>query len=209
MWEQIPEIWQGVLASITGAVIIAIVVKLWSLSSGRARVSRERRQFEMEQLRARLSSPDSVARVEGYFIALFTLLKYLFFGSILWVVAWTLSVLPWIWCLPVAAVSMGASLVAYYLGVRWLYSTLRSPSPSHAGGELEIHSAQYGVPGHYVDVLEQVLAQVQGAQVEVYAGNHLAGDPCPNTVKELVVEYTYRDERRTRRVTEGHILSLP
>lgn len=208
MLDHVPAFWQGVLASILATIVVAIAIKLWSLFSTQAQQSQQRRQQQVKDLRAKMASSDSVVRVEGYFVTLFTVLKLLFIGSILWVLAWSISFFKATASLVVAL----ASLVIYYLGLRWLYSTLRpagATSTDTAGVALTIHSARYGAAGQYLDVAPVLTERLNKGRLEIYAGNQLAGDPCPGVPKELLVEYSYGNERHRRTVMEGNILSLP
>ncbi len=206
--EQVPQFWQGFLSSILAAIVIAIFIGLWRLFSTQARESKLRKHEQLQELRSKMSSPDSVVRVEGYFITLFTLLKYLFVASILWVVAFAMGFVGFLGALVAALLS----LFVYYLGLQWLYDTLRPPlttSQNREGRVLTIHLARYGAGNQYSDVTSVLAGLMSQGGVEVYAGNQLAGDPCPGTVKELVVDYTYGNERHSRTVQEGYVLSLP
>ena len=208
MLDQIPQFWQGFLASLLATVVAAIAVKLYGAFSAQSKENKLRKQQELQELRAKMKSPDSVLRVEGYFVTLFTLMKYAFVGSIFWVAAWALS----FYAYEVGIALAFGSLVVYYLGLRWLSETHKPPgttSYSNEGSALTIHSARYGARGQYVYVRSVLAAQLSGGRIQVYAGNQLAGDPCPGVVKELVVDYSFGNERHTRNVQEGDILSLP
>lgn len=74
---------------------------------------------------------------------------------------------------------------------------------------LTIHSAKYGAGGHWTDVSAVLKGHIVEGRLNVIAGNQLAGDPAPNVVKELSVDYSYRDKRQTTTVKEGESLSLP
>ncbi len=65
------------LASIVATILVGIVVKVYGIFSTQAQQSKRRREERLEELREKMNSPDSVLRVEGYFVTLFTLLKYL------------------------------------------------------------------------------------------------------------------------------------
>jgi hypothetical protein len=185
MLSHFSQFWQGVVSSVLATIIIAIAVKLWGLFSTQAQQSQQRRQDQFKDLRAKMASPDSVVRVEGYFVTLFTILRFLFIGSILWVLAWSINLFA-----PRAALLVAlASLVIYYLGLRWLYNTLKPAGPTSigAGGTpLTIHSAKYGAMGQYIDVAPQLNERLSNGRLEVYAGNQIAGDPCANMPKELL-----------------------
>jgi len=208
MLDHLPQFWQGFLASVLATIVVAIAIKLWALFSTQAQQSQQRRQQQLKDLRAKMRSSDSVVRVEGYFVTLFTVLKLLFIGSILWVLAWSIS----LFAASASMIVAMASLVIYYLGLRWLYNTLKpagATSIDPTGAALTIHSAKYGAVGQYVDVALVLTERLASGHLEVYAGNQLAGDPCPGVPKELMVEYSYGNERHKRAVREGDILSLP
>jgi len=84
----------------------------------------------------------------------------------------------------------------------------RRPKPKR---RLFIKSAYYGIRDHHFDVTQQLRAAVSDGKVHIYAGNQLAGDPAPNTPKELTV--TYSTEKNGivlgKVVAEGHTLDLP
>jgi hypothetical protein len=83
------------------------------------------------------------------------------------------------------------------------------PGAEAASEPLTVHSAKYGASGQYIDVTAIVAQHVTAGRLEISASNDLAGDPCPGTLKELVVEYTYLGHRQTRSVAEGRTLNLP
>jgi hypothetical protein len=82
---------------------------------------------------------------------------------------------------------------------------------SRAGSQatLTILSARYGATGKYVDVTQVVAQSVDASGLHVVAGNQLAGDPCPMTLKELVVEYEHNGQRLSKTVKESETLSIP
>jgi hypothetical protein len=208
MIDKIPQFWQGVLASLLATIVVAIAAKLWAVISTQARENQCRKQQCIQDIRSKMKSGDSILRVEGYFTALFTLLKYIFVSIILWVVAWGVSFFEYTISLLVAL----ASLSVCYLGLRWLYGLMRPPvlvSTDPSGKKLELHSAKYGAMGEFRDITAILAERLTQGHLQVYAGNHLAGDPCQGVGKELIVDYSYDGERHTRIVREGEILSLP
>lgn len=79
--------------------------------------------------------------------------------------------------------------------------------------KLEILKALYGIftndrPGLF-DVTEILSRKVKDNCLEMQASNDLAGDPLPDQVKALYVEYSYGDEKYTAQTLEGHTLKLP
>lgn len=84
------------------------------------------------------------------------------------------------------------------------------PKPQH---KLEITAATYGVLNcngkGMVDVTEKLKAQVKNNRLEVVASNKLAGDPLPNIVKTLYVDYEYDGKPTRAQVSEGQQLVLP
>ena len=208
MLEKIPDFWQGVLASIVATMAVAIAIKIYGLISEQAKENKNRNQRQIAELRAKMKSSDSVLRVEGYFITLFTLLKYLFIASIIWLLGWILSFFIGIGGIVVAF----GSLTVYYFGLRWLYNAQKESdftSRTSEGDVLTIHSAQYGAGNNQIDVTAKVAECMSKGRLEIYAGNHLGGDPSPENRKNLTVEYTFQGERRTRSVPEREKLSLP
>jgi hypothetical protein len=177
-------------------------------SQRRARESSRRNKENLRELRRLITSADSILRGEGYFVALFRLLRYLFVGSILWIIAWAASFFESTVGIAVGLVALGA----YYYGLRWLYNITRPAKPESvnpSGKLLMLHSAKYGAGNIVVDVTAILAERLADGSLEVYAGNQLGGDPCPGRRKELVVDYSYAGQRHARHVPEGEILSLP
>lgn len=74
---------------------------------------------------------------------------------------------------------------------------------------LVITSARYGLRDHRVHVTQQLNAAIVNDKLHVLVGNQLAGDPVPNSPKDLVIEYKYKDQTFNRVVKEGDTLDLP
>ena len=75
--------------------------------------------------------------------------------------------------------------------------------------DLLVMEAFYGVGDHQADVTARLNAAIAEDRLHIYAGNQLAGDPAPNTPKELSVKYRYRGQEQTKTVNEGTDLDLP
>jgi hypothetical protein len=75
--------------------------------------------------------------------------------------------------------------------------------------DLIILEAQYGCEGHRLDVARQLNDLIEDGKLHVYVGNQLAGDPCPNTSKNLILKYKYKEQRLEATVNEGATLDLP
>jgi ppGpp synthetase/RelA/SpoT-type nucleotidyltranferase len=86
---------------------------------------------------------------------------------------------------------------------------IKLPEPQAPSDLLTIHSAKYGASGRYIDVTSVLTKAASGGHLEIVASNDLAGDPCPGTLKELIVEYTHAGQKQTRAVPEGKPLSVP
>ena len=71
-----------------------------------------------------------------------------------------------------------------------------------------IHKALYGVREHRVDVRKALLKELR-ARGSAYVGNQLAGDPSPNTPKDLQLEFSYRGTRQQVVLPEGSSLQFP
>jgi len=91
------------------------------------------------------------------------------------------------------------------------FAPAQKQSPS---AKLIIHSAIYDVIGggepKWVEVTARVNAQVAAGKREISANNDLAdGDPVPNSVKTLRVEYLSNGQRHTNDVAEKDSWELP
>ena len=79
--------------------------------------------------------------------------------------------------------------------------------------DLRIQRAVYGVLTvelpEAVDVSTQLQGLVQDNRLSVRADNSIAGDPAPNIVKQLRVEYAVDGQPATKTVDENQLLTLP
>lgn len=76
-------------------------------------------------------------------------------------------------------------------------------------GNFFFTDAAYGIQDHRVEVTAQLNALVVDDKIHTYVGNQLAGDPCPNTPKNLVVKYKYKNQEFEKIFNEGETLDLP
>ncbi len=205
MLRGIPVFWQGVLSSLLAAIITAICVHLFVMVSLQTRQRAERRKEFAQAQFEKIRSPDSILRVEGYFVALFELLKYLFVANILWVVSDPLVGIFW----PLGAFFGLASLVTFYLGLRWLYDISRGSQRKLSPSALSILSARYGARDTYVDVKNVLQKELCDTGLSVIVGNQLADDPVPSVGKVLEVHYAFEGKEHVRRVPERQVLSIP
>ncbi|MGO9262036.1 MAG: DNAJC11 domain-containing protein [Bryobacteraceae bacterium] len=83
------------------------------------------------------------------------------------------------------------------------------PSMHQTRGDLAIIKALYGAGASRLDVTDQLNKKITGSELHVYVGNQLAGDPCPNTPKDLVVKYRYKNQEHEKTAPEGADLDLP
>jgi len=84
-----------------------------------------------------------------------------------------------------------------------------SRGEGRSSSSIKILSAKYGANQKYTDLTAILASRLSGGTLSVNAENDLAGDPCPNVLKELVVEYEQDGKRLTKRVSEHEVLSLP
>jgi len=75
--------------------------------------------------------------------------------------------------------------------------------------DLVVIEAKYGVRDHRVDVTAALNAKIAAGKLHIYVGNQLAGDPAPNTEKDLVVKYKYKGQELEKTAVEGGTLVLP
>lgn len=92
-----------------------------------------------------------------------------------------------------------------------IQSAVRSRHAKTASGKLRnvvIHKALYGAREHRVDVKKAILKEFR-ARGSVFVGNQLAGDPCPNVVKDLQLDFSYRGTKQKVVLPEGSSLQFP
>jgi hypothetical protein len=83
--EQLPCFWQGVLASITAAIILAIFTYVWKVLPKPTRGGAIRRKAELKRLEEKLRSGQAYERTEAIAVYTFNTLKFLFLGNLFWV----------------------------------------------------------------------------------------------------------------------------
>jgi hypothetical protein len=76
-------------------------------------------------------------------------------------------------------------------------------------GKLLVTDAAYGVQDHRVEVTAQLNALIADGKLHTYVGNQLAGDPAPNTPKNLIVKYRHKNKVFEKTLNEGETLDLP
>jgi DUF3011 family protein/DnaJ-like protein len=77
-------------------------------------------------------------------------------------------------------------------------------------GNLQILRAVYGAGNRLSDVTNRLNSQIRDNQLSLQVTNDtMGGDPSPNQVKTLTVQYTYNGSSAQAIVNEGNYLSLP
>ena len=86
--------------------------------------------------------------------------------------------------------------------------TLATSEPSEQA-TLEIKKATYGKGEQVADITEKARQSVVSGSLSLKAGNDLTnGDPAPNTLKELRVEFSLNGKDEVKVVPEGESISL-
>jgi len=208
--EKLPVFWQGVLASIIAAIIIAIAIKLAAFFVSSVKEGKQEKKQQMDGLKEKVLSPDSVSRVEGYFLFLFRLLQYLFIAGILWVIAPLLNFIPSLYFITTIG-----SLSCFYLGLRWIFILHRIIHKDSIFikysilGMLEIKSAQYGAEGKTLDITDELNQRIVDNKLDIKVDNYISGDPTPGVPKQLIVIYSFDGKTHQRIVPERQRLVLP
>jgi len=84
---------------------------------------------------------------------------------------------------------------------------LPPPAPRH---DVKIQSASYGLLSQTADVTESVAKWASSGQPATSVNNGLSnGDPAPNVVKELMVDYTVGGQAHSATIAENKPLALP
>jgi hypothetical protein len=76
-------------------------------------------------------------------------------------------------------------------------------------GDLVILKALYGVDKKRINVTDQLNGAIGATALHMRVGNELGGDPCPNSAKDLIVTYRYKNQEHQITVMEGADLNLP
>jgi hypothetical protein len=76
-------------------------------------------------------------------------------------------------------------------------------------GYLVVIAAKYGSGDHRLDVTKQLNDAIIDDKLHIFAGNQLAGDPCPNVSKDLWVSWQYKGQKFNKTVREAETLDLP
>jgi hypothetical protein len=115
--ENLPDFWQGVLASITAGILLAIAVAAGRASSGSVRTWFRGRRERLSRLRGMLQQGNDLTKTHASLILIFNTLKWILLGNILWVAPDALDVLG---LYPVFIICQMASLICFCLGLRWV-----------------------------------------------------------------------------------------
>jgi hypothetical protein len=76
--------------------------------------------------------------------------------------------------------------------------------------EFRVIRATYGAEGHeFKDVSAELSASIKEGKLSILASNDIAGDPVPNVVKKLRIEYTHGGVTFTKEFVEGEQVNLP
>lgn len=205
LFDIIPSFWQGVIASIVATIIIAITVKIYSIYSLQAKTKKQKKDKFITSIQEKINSSDSIIRVEGYFISLFYLLRYLFIGITLLAASLSFEDLGVLKSIPAIG-----GLLFFYAGLRWLSLITKEPA-SHKVTEnsLVINYAKYGIGEKHYDVTNTVLGLIHNGRVKLTADNSTFGDPAVGEIKELTINYSYMGNTYTRTIPEKETLTLP
>ncbi len=116
----IPEFWQGVLASLVAAVIFAITVALLRFVSTGANDWFTRRKAQREMLKQALVKGNDLLKTHAAMRLIFHTLKWLFIGNMLWILPEAAeATFPYIFSRSIFIFKFG-SLVCFFLGMRWI-----------------------------------------------------------------------------------------
>jgi membrane-bound inhibitor of C-type lysozyme len=88
--------------------------------------------------------------------------------------------------------------------------TLRLPDGNSSQSNLYINRAVYGTGNRTSDVTSRLKSQIQGDQLNLRVTNEtMGGDPAPNQVKTLTVQYAVNGRTSEVTIHEGDTLRLP
>ena len=88
--------------------------------------------------------------------------------------------------------------------------TLRLPYSNNNYGNLHINRATYGRDNRTRDVTSRLNSEIQGDQLNLLVNNqNMGGDPAPDQVKTLTVQYAINGQNNQVVLNEGDTLQLP
>ncbi len=126
--------------------------------------------------------------------------------------SWFAQYVPLLWALAAALAGLILTFISWFTIRKFqdvAQSAVQVSRLRSNRGYLVIIAANYGCDDHRLDVTKQLNDAIIDDKLHVFAGNQLAGDPCPNVPKNLLVSYQYKDQKFNRTVGEGETLNLP
>jgi len=128
-FETLPMLWQTVLGGITVILLWEITKLLFKIFSKQASLSRSSRQNKIDRLKQFINSDSPAERTEGSVEFIFTILRYLFIGNLLWALPEVFSPIFGIWVLGFLKL-FGVGYFA--VGLRWILVYLKLKSSNNA-----------------------------------------------------------------------------
>lgn len=164
---------------------------------------------------------------KGYFLLIYTGLRYLFALVIFSLFGFTLFLLDV--GTPIVIGYLYFLLIMFFDGLLWFSQTKKGKSLdaydsqlvdeikkelavaeiSQRPKKLRIVNATYGTDQKYVDVTEQLRRKVINDQLITRVTNEIGGDPHPGIVKQLIIEYEFDSVASKLTFQEGDEISLP
>ncbi len=132
LWLRIPEFWKGVLASITGALILMGVGFALRIVSSSAREWMRNRRFAIQAIREQLVAQNGETRIEANLQILFNVLKWLILGGLFWVIP---DAIYFLFRIEVFFLAKILSAVSIVIALRWafVYQRPRVPAQNELG----------------------------------------------------------------------------
>jgi len=122
--SDIPDFWQGVLASLVAAAILGLIGFVFKISSKQVQRRNQKTREYVNQLEQKLSGKDPSERTEAAVTFIFHALKNFFIGNIFWVLPEALD--AFLWGFPPVFAIKFVSLAFFFLGLTWIYRYIRA-----------------------------------------------------------------------------------
>ncbi len=196
---------QGILASVLGGLILAILFFVLRIFSKQIRESARVRKAKLKDLKQQVRANVASERTEAGMMFMFRVLMYLFLGNIAWVLPEAINAVLGFYP---AYLLKFVSLLFFVLGLRWVsryYSAKSAVTP-----KLEIVAANWGSADKQIDITAKLAHHIINNALTIRASNSICGqDPDQGVSKVLTVKYRFDGVEHEGKFHEKDLVRLP